>query len=136
MIATIFILRKKFWKKNFHWMQPIIFHLHIYVKVYIVNKINIHTEIDRCSRCFFYFLKDPRNNGRTCLGELEPCSYGEFISLHEFIWNVYWLREKFIDLNFATSDKEIFLDAMSLDIIEELNSPLWEASVDFFTLRM
>lgn len=71
-------------------MQPIIFHLHIYVKVYIVNKINIHTEIDRCSGCFFYFLKDPRNNGHTCLGELEPAMGSSYLFMNLF--------EMFIDL--------------------------------------
>lgn len=43
------------------------------------------------------------------------------------------LEKKFIDLTFATSDREMFLDAMSLDIIKELNSPLWGARVDIFT---
>lgn len=45
-------------------------------------------------------------------------------------------EKKFIDLTFATSDREMFLedlDAMSLDIMEELNSPLWGARVDIFT---
>lgn len=73
--------------------------------------------------CFFAFLKDLRNNGRTCLGELESAveSLYLFMNLFEMFID---LEKKFIDLTFATSDREMFLDAMSLDIMEELNSPL------------
>lgn len=91
-----------FWKinkqKNSCWMQLIIFHLHTYVKVYIVNKINIHIEIDRSSGVFLCFFKRPQKQWSYMpRGTRVGCR--EFISLHEFIWNVYWLREKVYWLN-------------------------------------
>lgn len=73
--------------------------------------------------CFFAFLKDLRNNGRTCLGELESAVESSYLFMNSFEMFID-LEKKFIDLTFATSDREMFLDAMSLDIIEELNSPL------------
>lgn len=73
--------------------------------------------------CFFAFLKDLRNNGCTCLGELEPAIESSYLFMNLFEMFID-LEKKFIDLTFATSDREMFLDAMSLDIIEELNSPL------------
>lgn len=73
--------------------------------------------------CFFAFLKDLRNNGRTCHGELEPAIESSYLFMNLFEMFID-LEKKFIDLTFATSDREMFLDAMSLDIIEELNSPL------------
>lgn len=73
--------------------------------------------------CFFAFLKDIRNNGRTCLGELESAVESSYLFMNLFEMFID-LEKKFIDLTFATSDREMFLDAMSLDIIEELNSPL------------
>lgn len=73
--------------------------------------------------CFFAFLKDLRNNGRTCLGELESAVESSYLFMNLFEMFID-LEKKFIDLTFATSDREMFLDAMSLDIIEELNSPL------------
>lgn len=73
--------------------------------------------------CFFAFLKDLRNNGRTCLGELESAIESSYLFMNLFEMFID-LEKKFIDLTFATSDREMFLDAMSLDIIEELNSPL------------
>lgn len=73
--------------------------------------------------CFFAFLKDLKNNGRTCLGELEPAIESSYLFMNLFEMFID-LEKKFIDLTFATSDREMFLDAMSLDIIEELNSPL------------
>lgn len=73
--------------------------------------------------CFFAFLKDLRNNGRTYLGELEPAIESSYLFMNLFEMFID-LEKKFIDLTFATSDREMFLDAMSLDIIEELNSPL------------
>lgn len=73
--------------------------------------------------CFFAFLKDLRNNGHTCLGELEPAIESSYLFMNLFEMFID-LEKKFIDLTFATSDREMFLDAMSLDIIEELNSPL------------
>lgn len=73
--------------------------------------------------CFFAFLKDLRNNGRTCLGELESSVESSYLFMNLFEMFID-LEKKFIDLTFATSDREMFLDAMSLDIIEELNSPL------------
>lgn len=82
--------------------------------------------------CFFAFLKDLRNNGRTCLGEREPAIESSYLFMNLFEMFID-LEKKFIDLTFATSDREMFLDAMSLDIIEELNSPLWGARVDIFT---
>lgn len=82
--------------------------------------------------CFFAFLKDLRNNGRTCLGELESAVESSYLFMNLFEMFID-LEKKFIDLTFATSDREMFLDAMSLDIIEELNSPLWGARVDIFT---
>lgn len=82
--------------------------------------------------CFFAFLKDLRNNGRTCLGELESAVRSSYLFMNLFEMFID-LEKKFIDLTFATSDREMFLDAMSLDIIEELNSPLWGARVDIFT---
>lgn len=82
--------------------------------------------------CFFAFLKDLRNNGRTYLGELEPAIESSYLFMNLFEMFID-LEKKFIDLTFATSDREMFLDAMSLDIIEELNSPLWGARVDIFT---
>lgn len=71
--------------------------------------------------CFFAFLKDLRNNGRTCLGELESAVESSYLFMNLFEMFID-LEKKFIDLTFATSDREMFLDAMSLDIIEELNS--------------
>lgn len=82
--------------------------------------------------CFFAFLKDLRNNGRTCLGEREPAIESSYLFMNLFEMFID-LEKKFIDLTFATSDREMFLDAMSLDIMEELNSPLWGARVDIFT---
>lgn len=82
--------------------------------------------------CFFAFLKDLRNNGRTCLGELESAVESSYLFMNLFEMFID-LEKKFIDLTFATSDREMFLDAMSLDIIKELNSPLWGARVDIFT---
>lgn len=73
--------------------------------------------------CFFDFLKDLRNNGRTCLGELESAVESSYLFMNLFEMFID-LEKKFIDLTFATSDREMFLDAMSLDIMEELNSPL------------
>lgn len=73
--------------------------------------------------CFFAFLKDLRNNGRTCLGELESAVESSYLFMNLFEMFID-LEKKFIDLTFATSDREMFLDAMSLDIIQELNSPL------------
>lgn len=73
--------------------------------------------------CFFAFLKDLRNNGRTCLGELESAVESSYLFMNLFEMFID-LEKKFIDLTFATSDREMFLDAMSLDIMEELNSPL------------
>lgn len=73
--------------------------------------------------CFFAFLKDLRNNGRTCLGELESAVESSYLFMNLFEMFID-SEKKFIDLTFATSDREMFLDAMSLDIIEELNSPL------------
>lgn len=73
--------------------------------------------------CFFAFLKDLRNNGRTCLGELESAVESSYLFMNLFEMFID-LEKKFIDLTFATSDREMFLDAMSLDIIKELNSPL------------
>lgn len=76
--------------------------------------------------CFFAFLKDLRNNGCTCLGELEPAIESSYLFMNLFEMFID-LEKKFIDLTFATSDREMFLedlDAMSLDIMEELNSPL------------
>lgn len=73
--------------------------------------------------CFFAFLKNLRNNGRTCLGELESAVESSYLFMNLFEMFID-LEKKFIDLTFATSDREMFLDAMSLDIIEELNSPL------------
>lgn len=73
--------------------------------------------------CFFAFLKDLRNNGRTCLGELESAVESSYLFMNLFEMFID-LEKKFIDLTFATSDREMFLDAMSLGIIEELNSPL------------
>lgn len=82
--------------------------------------------------CFFAFLKDLRNNGRTCLGELESAVESSYLFMNLFEMFID-LEKKFIDLTFATSDREMFLDAMSLDIMKELNSPLWGARVDIFT---
>lgn len=73
--------------------------------------------------CFFAFLKDLRNNGRTCLGELESAVESSYLFMNLFEMFID-LEKKFIDLTFATSDRDMFLDAMSLDIMEELNSPL------------
>lgn len=70
--------------------------------------------------CFFVFLKDFRNNGRICLGELESVieSLYFFMNLFEMFID---LEKKFIDLIFVISDREMFFDVMFLDIIEELN---------------
>lgn len=65
-------------------MQPIIFHLHTYVKVYIVNKINIHIEIDRSSGVFLCFFKRPQKQW-SYIPRGTRAGYREFISLHEFI---------------------------------------------------
>lgn len=105
-------------------MQPIIFHLHTYVKVYIVNKINIHIENDRCSGVFLCFFKRPQKQW-SYMPRGTRAGYREFIYLFMNLFEMFIdLEKKFIDLTFATSDREMFLDAMSLDIIEELNSPL------------
>lgn len=70
--------------------------------------------------CFFVFLKDFRNNGCICYGELELVveSLYFFMNLFEMFID---LEKKFIDLIFVISDREMFFDVMFLDIIEELN---------------
>lgn len=73
--------------------------------------------------CFFVFLKDFRNNGCICLGELELVieSLYFFMNLFEMFID---LEKKFIDLIFVISDREMFFedfDVMFLDIMEELN---------------
>lgn len=56
--------------------------------------------------CFFAFLKDLRNNGRTCLGELESAVESSYLFMNLFEMFID-LEKKFIDLTFATSDREI-----------------------------
>lgn len=81
--------------------------------------------------CFFVFLKDFRNNGCICLGELELVVESLYFFMNLFEMFIDW-EKKFIDLIFVISDREMFFDVMFLDIIEELNFFLWGVRVDIF----